>query len=222
MAKYCFLSHEIKDNMPEYGGEGVVLKHIANKAVSQGDSCNIINTELSSHLGTHIDCPRHFFDKAGVFTEYPAEFWIFNRPFLLNLNINEDEIIGKDVFSAVPDDTDIILIKTGFQKFRGQKKYGFNNPGISAEAAIWLREKKPKVRVVGIDFISISPYQDRNMGRQAHKAFLDPEGKNKPILILEDMDLKEANNKLSDVWVFPLRVSSWDSSPCTVIGIVKD
>jgi len=222
MAKYCFLSHEIKDNMPEYGGEGLILKHVINKAISKGDSCNIINTELNSHLGTHIDCPRHFFDKAKPFVEYPADFWVFNRPFLLNLNIDEDKIIEKNAFLAVPDNTDIILIKTGFQKFRGHKKYGFNNPGISAEAAVWLRENKPNVRVIGIDFISVSPYQNRKIGREAHKAFLDPNGKNKPILILEDMDLEEANNNLSDVWVFPLRVSSWDSSPCTVIGKTKD
>ncbi|MDD5005717.1 MAG: cyclase family protein [Candidatus Omnitrophica bacterium] len=222
MFKYCFLSHDIKDTMPEYGKENRILKYKSVKSISRHDSCNIVSTEINSHLGTHIDCPNHFFNKAKSISDYAAEFWIFTRPFLLNLKVQENEIIKKEVFLSIPAQADIVLIKSGFQKFRGQKKYNLNNPGIAPEAALWLRENRPNIKVIGIDFISISPYQNRKIGRETHKVFLDPNGKNNPILILEDMDLKKANDKLSDVWVFPLRITFWDSSPCTIIGKIKN
>ena len=85
-----------------------------------------------------------------------------------------------------------------------------------------MREKHPYVRAIGFDFISLSPYQNRNLGREAHRTFLDPEGVNAPILVIEDMDLSADLSRLISVWIFPLRISGVDSAPCTVIGAVED
>jgi len=40
----------------------------------------------------------------------------------------------------------------------------------------------------GFDSISVSSFQNRMVGREAHRAFLDPKA---PILLLEDIDLRE-------------------------------
>ena len=72
--------------------------------------------------------------------------------------------------------------------------------------------------MTGIDWISISPYQDRELGREAHRVFLDQKGRNNPVLLIEDMDLSCDLTKLRELWVLPLRVEKIDSAPCTVIG----
>jgi len=75
-----------------------------------------------------------------------------------------------------------------------------------------------QLKEVGIDWISISSYQNRLVGRNAHRAFLDPKGRNSPIAIIEDMDLSGNLSKLKQLFVFPLRLKSLDSAPCTAIG----
>ena len=78
--------------------------------------------------------------------------------------------------------------------------YSCDNPGIHPEVGIYLRE----------------------LGREAHRAFLGQGGKNDPILIIEDMDLSCDLTKLRELWVLPLRVEKIDSAPCTVIGGFDD
>jgi len=222
MPKYYFLSHKIEKTMPSYGKKEIFLDTTQEKSISKGDSCNISSARISSHLGTHVDCPCHFFKNGKGVSDYPAGYWVFKHPFALKSDLAEDEVAGKELFFSVPQETDIVLLKSGFQRFRGKRKYNFNNPGVSAQAAFWLRANRPNIRVLGVDFISISPFAHRETGRQAHKAFLDPKGENLPILLLEDMDLQKADRRLVSVQVFPLRVSAWDSAPCTAVGEIKD
>ena len=78
--------------------------------------------------------------------------------------------------------------------------------------------------MIGFDFISLSSYTNRELGREAHRAFLNKSfsGLNKdcskPILIIEDMhlaSLKECPNKIV---VAPLRYDRSDGSPVTIIS----
>jgi kynurenine formamidase len=116
----------------------------------------------------------------------------------------------------------LLLIKSGFSSFRGTEKYTNGNPGLKPEVGLWLRETHPYVRAVGLDFISLSPYRNRALGREAHRAFLDPDGLNSPVMLIEDMNLSQDLSGLISVWVFPLRIGGVDSAPCTAIGVIKD
>ncbi len=48
------------------------------------------------------------------------------------------------------------------------------NYGFHPKLANFIRKNFPKVRIFGFDSISISSFTDRILGREAHKAFLDP------------------------------------------------
>ena len=84
-----------------------------------------------------------------------------------------------------------------------------------------MREKFIDIRVIGFDSISISSWQNRELGKTAHQVFLNPDN---PILILEDMDLREItkNTKLSEVTIMPLRISMCDGLPCSVFGVIDE
>ena len=216
--KFGYLSHAIKDEIPVYGGR-VSLDIDKIKSIAGGDSANIYRFTVESHYGTHIDAPNHFFDKGENAAGYPASFWIFKRPLIVDVTLMPSETLRCGEWTkAIKAETDIVLFRSGWSSMRSGKKYFLENPGIHPEIALYLRKKYPRIRAIGIDWISVSPYEDRALGREAHRAFLDPEGENNPICIIEDMDLSGTFKGLSEIYALPLRVQELDSAPCTVVG----
>ncbi|KFD40918.1 hypothetical protein HX99_01390 [Peptococcaceae bacterium SCADC1_2_3] len=219
--KARYLSYMIKKENPVYGQLSAELSSISVKSIDAGDSSNVFRFTMENHWGTHIDCPGHFFEEGLKAADYPAETWFFKKPFILQLELKENEIISPEHIGLIPEGSDLLIIQSGFSHFRGTEKYSLYNPGFKPETGTWLRREYPCVRAVGFDFISLSPYQNRELGREAHRAFLDPRGINSPILIIEDMDLSGNLSNLFWVWVVPLRIEELDSAPCTVIGVFK-
>ena len=215
------LSYNISENTPLYGnGKGISIT--SDKEISKGDSCNTLNIAFPNHTGTHIDLPCHF-DQNGIsLSDYPPNFWEFNQVELVDLSnkIKECELISSDKFLKITNPKiDLLLIKTGFWKYRGTDKYTLTPPGISSELAGYLRGKFPKLRCIGLDIISISSYSHRDEGRKAHHAFLNP-AEGEPILLIEDMKL-DVFNLISKVIVAPLRIEKADGTPCTVMAYTE-
>ncbi|HAG10152.1 MAG TPA: hypothetical protein DCK76_01890 [Desulfotomaculum sp.] len=219
--KLEYLSHALQKNIPVYGkGMETIDFHILS-SVSHGDSSSTCKFTMGNHWGTHIDCPAHFFKEGKRVSEYSPETWIFKNPYVLEITLMENEIITPEYIGAVPKQSDLILIKSSFGNYRGTDKYSFHNPEFSPETGFLLRKKYPSVRAVGFDFISASPYQNRELGRETHRAFLGPNGDGSPVLFIEDMDLSKDLAGPHCVYAVPLLLEEADSSPCTVIGEFK-
>lgn len=221
--RWVYLSYRLDDKTPAYGG-GKAFFCEKEKSIADGDTCNQQRWNLSNHIGTHIDCPKHFCDGKTV-DSYPADFWIFERVYLLDLSslaIPGRIISWSDISSYLPPvDIELLLVKTGFSRRRGEKVYWRKNPGFSPDLAEKLRLFFPGLQLLGFDAISLTSYTDRALGRLAHKAFLDS---SKPILLLEDMDLTSVftNTVFHQVVVSPLLVKGSDASPCTVFAQVRN
>lgn len=208
--------------MPVYGGTALLDIH-AIKSIAKGDSANVFGFLLQNHWGTHIDCPAHFFEDGRKVTDYPPEFWLFRNPQVIEVSLKPNELLQYNRWTEyINPETDILLFKSGWYKLRNREIYSFENPGIHPEVGFFLREKYPAIRAVGIDWISLSPYKDRHIGREAHKAFLNHNGINNPILVIEDMDLSHDMKGLQELRTIPLLIDMLDSAPCTVIGLFND
>ncbi len=221
MGKNLFLSYVIDENTPCYGGaDGFSCRQ--EKSIRNDDSCNTSTWELSSHVGTHIDFPRHFYESGTTADQYEPEFWCFKKIHFEDLSLVEPgKIINqKDFHSKPSQDTELLLVKTGFFLHRDKAIYWQKNPGFHPEMADWLRAICPDLRVIGFDSISLSSFEHRKMGRKAHQAFLKPSF---PILPVEDMDLSEIDSKteILEILISPLRVSNSDASPTTVYAKVE-
>lgn len=221
--KWVYLSYPLNCETPAYGGsDSLKIQH--EKSMEKGDSCNTQYWSLSNHIGTHIDFPRHFVRAGKTSDDYDPEFWIFRSPFIIDISPIEPELIiePEDVdMDAVPDNIDMLVIKTGFCHLREKDIYRQKNPGFAPGLAVFLRKRFIRLRVFGFDSISLSAFAHRGTGHEAHKAFLDHSN---PILLLEDMDLSAIDNniKLKQVIVSPLLVEDADGAPCTVFAnIVK-
>lgn len=224
-----YLSYLITEDSPRYGDKGDV-DIPRTRQISKGHTSNNSELHFATHFGTHIDAPFHFFEQGKTIDDFYPEFWFCNNPYLINYSAISEEIIGVDTLlsqlSTMPDDCDCLLINTNFSRFRNDDKqtYIFHNPGISPEVGIWLR-KNTSIKMIGFDFISLSSYAHRDLGRDAHRAFLaelEIGGNNKdPILIIEDMDLSKLKICPSKVIVSPLRFEMADGAPVTVFGIYE-
>jgi arylformamidase len=213
--QFIYLSYFLDSETPLYGGKkGISI--VSENQISLGDSANTKNLSFQNHSGTHVDFPNHFFEDGNVSDNYDATFWVFNNPFVLNIEVYPGMIINplKDQIEKIPPDTDFLILKTGFGEFRGEEIYWSNNPGLHPEFADSLRIQCKFLRAIGMDFISITSFKNRKLGRIAHKAFL---GKS-PILLVEDMNLINLSSNPVNIFCFPLLVKGVDGCPVTVIA----
>ena len=214
------LSHYLNINTPGYGG-AQSFNVRETSSISQGKSSNSQEWILSNHVGTHIDLPAHFDSKGKRLHEYDDSFWLFKSPFLLEIPALENEIITVSaLFDTIPTHADFLILKTGFQRHRDQKKYWNNNPGLSPELGDYLRQNKKNLRCIGFDFISLTSYQNRELGREAHRRFLEESREGSPLCIIEDMNLKNLQTSPSALSVAPLWVEGADGSPVTVFAFI--
>ena len=111
----------------------------------------------------------------------------------------------------------LLIVKTGICNIREKEEFWSKNFGFHPDIYNYLIENFPNVKVFGFDSISVSSFSNRMLGREAHKRFLNP---NRPILLLEDMDLRKvcSNTIFQEVIIAPLRIARCDGLPCTVIG----
>ncbi len=210
-----YLSYFMDDNTPLYGGEyGVKMKSL--RSIENGDTANTKELNFCNHSGTHIDFPNHFSVNGKVVENYDAEFWIFDHPYFVEVNTVESQIIDlslEDV-NLIPQNVDFLIIKTGFSKYRSKEKYWNANPGIAPELAEKLKSRCKNLRVLGMDIISLTSFQNRPLGRISHNKFLIEN----EILIVEDMYLDKLINQPNRIYCFPILRSGLDGSPVTIIA----
>jgi len=218
-----YLSYILDKNTPTYGDKNR-FEQIKKSDMDRGDIANDTSISTTVHIGTHIDMPYHFYKNGETIESFDANFWFFNRVLFLEIKpdgyIVKDELIKK--LDSIEDiGYEILVVKTGICYKRESKEFWAENYGFHPDIYNYLVDKFPKIRVVGFDSISVSSLTDRMLGRESHKRFLNPR---KPILLLEDMDLREVNKNhtIQELIISPLRISKCDGLPCTVFGILDD
>ena len=215
-----FLSHNYVSDTPTYGDRDK-FKVAANSSIAAGGTANSSCWVFTNnHMGTHIDTPYHF-DGNGMQTlDYPADFSYFNRVEIIDIPCDAARIIGpEDVAGhSIEPDTELLLIRTGFELVRQEDKYWNDNPGQAPELADYLRSNFPKMRVIGFEFMSVTSWKHRQLGRESHKAFLALGPGKTPILAIEDMALQAVTEPIEWSLVSPLRTEEGNGCPVTVFA----
>lgn len=117
---------------------------------------------LTTHLGTHLDAPWHFYPTcegkpSKRIEEVPLE-WCIGNGVILDLTNKEPEglITKEDIIHSLKDISytikpyDIVLIRTDYdKKWETYSDYFEKHPGMGREATIYLLDQG--VRVIGID-----------------------------------------------------------------------
>lgn len=127
----------------------------------QGLGWAVDTVKASSHAGTHVDSPWHYFPttegkKARTIDEMPLD-WFYNDGVVLDMRhkpagsaITIDDL--KEALKSIGYQLkpgDIVLIQTGTDKYWGKAEYFGAGCGMSKSATLWLIDQG--IRVMGID-----------------------------------------------------------------------
>lgn len=223
MSGIVSLSYALSNNTAYYGGSRLNLesrvKETGNKFTRETNLC------FSSHSGTHLDFPSHFYRDGKKGNDYPLDFFIFHRAAVVECNLlDADGKIDGSLMKgfALEQGLELILVKTHFCSIRGQERIWKDSPVVSADFARDLRAGFPKLRMIGFDLISVTSQRDKEEGRRAHLGFLDESG-GREILLLEDADLNVVSREtmFQKVIVAPLFFEKMEGAPCTVIAEIS-
>lgn len=187
--------------------------------LSEGDNGNVFKVELLNHCGTHIDLPKHMIEGGKGLTDFSIENFIYEKPLVLDIPLKDGQLLSKDelmIHHEKLSSCDLLLVRSGFSQFRttNLKRYVWDTPGVSVEAADYIVKSFPKIKAVGVDFMSFEPIKDTSHGFGAHKILLSKE-----VFIIEDLNLQDIDNEIIDrVFALPLFVEEVDSFPVTVVA----
>ena len=119
------------------------------------------NLTLSTHSGTHLDSPWHYWPTSEgkpskTIDQIPLE-WCYGDGVVLDFTHKKagEEIHIKDFEKALEKikyklkPFDIVFVMTGASKYYGQADYTKRHPGVTREATLWLIDQG--IKVVGID-----------------------------------------------------------------------
>lgn len=215
-----FLSHLLSQTTPTYGNRNIFV--VEKKSdISKGDVANDSFMHTTVHIGTHLDLPYHFYNEGKTIEDFDADFWFFSNPLYVEI-VPRHILIFEEVIEVLDKidkpECDILIVKTGICDQREEDIFWKSNYGFHPDLYDYLIQKYPNLRVFGFDSISVSSFSERAMGREAHKRFLNPV---RPILLLEDMDLRMIDKTLflEKIIIAPMRISKCDGLPCTVFGL---
>lgn len=192
-------------------------------SIEKGDLFNQFFITTINHNGTHIDGPWHFNPQGKKLSELPIDYFVFTRATILDIPKSEDELITKEDLEPFANriaGSDLLLIRTGFGKFRDSDpvRYGNRNPGFSASAAQYLMVFD-SLRAIGFDFISASAAQKLDEGVSFHQIVSGKGRKDgRFILIIEDINLNHDLSEINIVYAVPLFIEGIDSSFSTVFA----
>ena len=160
---------------------------------------------MSSHSGTHIDAPLHFFEGRESLDEVPVE------RFFLDADVIEIEspisVTVPELDSCPVEPGQAVLFKTKNSDLP-RERFHENFVYIESDAAQWLVDKG--VSLVGIDYISVERYDD--MDFPVHLTMLGAGA-----LILEDIDLRSVEPGRYQLTCLPIKTVHADGAPCRAV-----
>ena len=198
--KYYDLTLTISEDSVTWPGD---VPFTRNEQVS---SAIVSTLHLSSHLGTHIDAPRHFiFDAGGIDKIQPSQ--LVGKFKVLQLKskklIDESELKKLKINKG-----DKVLFKTHNSKLIKESKFTADYTSLSLEAANYLAKKG--VHLVGTDYFGIEAKSAP--GHPVHIELLK-----KKIVIVEGLNMSAIKPGTYSGAILPLKIKNADGAPARAI-----
>lgn len=176
-------------------------------ALKKGDSYNATTLTMSSHSGTHVDAPRHFFNSGKTIDELaldtligPARVIQFRGYKSITKELLEREDLEGIQRLLIKTDHSFLLDR--YTRFR--KNYVY----LEVDACGYLVSKG--IRLLGIDTFSIEKYDTKDY--MGHKILLGA-----GVIIVELLNLKMVSPGDYDMMCLPMNLKDGDGAPARVV-----
>jgi arylformamidase len=203
--KLIDVSVPIDPALPTYpGNTPFSLESI--KRIANGDSSNVSTLHMSVHGGTHVDAPRHFFDKGAGAESLPLDL-LCGRARVIELTtrsgITAQDLAGLDLREDVR-----LLLKTHNSRLWGSPEFHKEFIGVTESGARFLVDHG--VKVVGVDYLSVEPF--KTPGAPAHHILLGS-----GTIVIEGLNLRDVEPGSYEMFCLPLALVGSDGAPARVV-----
>lgn len=178
----------------------------------KGNGVTMTHIYMLSHTGTHIDAPYYLFEEGETIDDMPLDTAIGPARVI---EIKDAESIKPEELAAYNiEPGERLLFKTrNSSRAERTKKLFKDNVYFTLEALHFLAKKK--VRVIGIDYLTIS---------NGNVEYVDPDAENdhdalfkNGIYVIEDLDLSGVKPGRYEMVCLPLRLKRGDAAPARAI-----
>ncbi|HTY37205.1 MAG TPA: cyclase family protein [Bacteroidota bacterium] len=215
MIKLIDLSHPLEHGQPNFAWDPKisVIPHNTVKSIGY----NITQVTFSSHQGTHLDAPFHFYDDGKTVDQIPLDR--FYGPATL-----VDLAPGSFLKAKTPLTVEMfkphakhfrrgakIIYRTGWSRKFGTAEFFSDYPTLTLEAARWIAAKR--IGLLGMDTPTPS-----NDWMECHHILLK---RGVEIVIVEGLKNLEKLPKQFTFMGFPLKLKGRDGAPIRAVAQIK-
>jgi len=176
---------------------------------------------ISSHVGTHIDAPRHFYADGAPIDEVPLDRIVMREAVVLDVGpkaprsaVTADDLEGTGV---EPEPHQIAVIKTGWtDRMWGTPEFWPEMVYLDPSVGDWILARN--VSAVAMDCFPEKPFWRMTVAPEErginHKKWLKS-----GILMIQFLTNLGSIGKRFTLVALPLRLKGMDGSPARVVGI---
>jgi arylformamidase len=212
--KIIDLSHTLSSSISVYPGSDNPVIHPV--AFIEEDGYRENRLILSSHHGTHVDCPVHLLREGFNTGDAPLSVF-FGKGLVIDCRkYAPDDRISPDPFFSLEAEigrVDFLLFCTGMDKHWNTPLYDGKFPVLAPETAEYLT--RFSLKGIGIDTLSVDPVKDTALIN--HKTFLSSH-----MVIIENLTgIEQLTDKKFWFSCFPLKIEGGDGSPVRACAIIE-
>lgn len=196
----------LSPSLPVYPGDpAVAITPVAQ--LQWGDAANVSRLVLSSHTGTHLDAPRHFF-QAGLAIDSIALPVLMGPARVCVFPDATTHLTADDLRPLGLAGTQRVLFKTPNSALWERTGFQANYIALTESAAHLLVDLG--VQLVGIDYLSVDAFEGQDF--PVHRILLGA-----GVLILEGLDLRTVPPGEYELLALPLLLQDGDGAPVRAI-----
>jgi len=173
---------------------------------------------MSTHQGTHLDAPFHFFDEGTPVDRIPlARF--YGEATVIDLApggaLGPKQPVTVDMLEPYADrfrPAARVLYRTGWDRAFDTPAFFSDFPSLELEAAQWIAQRR--IGLLGMD----TPTPGTQW-KEIHHALLGPDAE---IVVVEGLAHLELLPPRFTLAAFPLPIAGRDGSPIRAVAIVED
>jgi arylformamidase len=196
----------VPGRVPLYPGDtDLVVRREQHRA--EGAAANVSSLTCSLHCGTHVDAPVHFLDgRPGL--EAVAVETLIGPVWVADATGVDGDIDDAALETLrIPEEAGRVLFKTSNSALWDAPTFVEEFVAVAPDAAGTLARRG--LLLVGIDYLSIAPYQDP---APTHETFLAA-----GVTILETLDLRAVEPGWWTLTCLPLRIPGADGAPARAV-----
>ncbi len=178
-------------------------------SIDDGKDSNVSILMMSTHTGTHMDAPLHFYKDGSDITAAPFEA-MFGPVRVAEISggvVSSAELTAYEKRAGALEPGERIFFRTtNSHKDWLTEPFDEAYVAVDADAAQFLVERK--IAVVGVDYLSVAPFADTF---HTHRTLLGA-----GVWVIEGLDLRDVQEGHFEMVAMPLKIVGSDASPLRV------